>query len=170
MLAVTTTSCGDNPSSSPERGGTAAAHSTSHPPSKRSKTVRACHRAPRELKRGVVAVLNAAKAAQQGAGFIGRYVRVDTPTPGAPAPFLGGAYVLSAWVKLAGVTRLTWVVNRRMLTTGKGAVPALDPPTRDGSDPRARPSSGRQFHYADAIRHTAAYASARSCIWDAGGS
>ncbi|HET8950357.1 MAG TPA: hypothetical protein VFN44_07595 [Solirubrobacteraceae bacterium] len=116
-----------------------------------------------------MAVLNAAKAAQEGPGFMGRYVRVDTPPPGAPAPFLDGAYVLSAWVKLAGVTRLTWVVNRRMLTTGKGAVLALDPPTRDGSDRRAQPSSGRQSHYADAIKHTAAYANARSCVWDAHG-
>lgn len=96
-----------------------------------------------------------------------RYVRVDNPPPGPPAPFLGGAYVVSAWVKLAGFTRLTWVVNRRMLITGKGAVLAIDAATRDGSDPRARPSAGSQSRYADAIKNTPAYADARACVWDA---
>jgi hypothetical protein len=41
----------------------------------------------------------------------GRYVRFGNPPPGPPARFLGGAYVVPAWVKLAGFTRLTWVVK-----------------------------------------------------------
>jgi hypothetical protein len=91
-------------------------------------------------------------------------VRVDHPPPGSRAPFLQGAYVLSALVRVAGATQLTWVVNRRMLSTGKGAALALDSPTQDVSLPRALPSAGWQSRYADAIKNTQAYADARSCV------
>lgn len=165
ILGVMTASCGDSPSSADKRSGDTAPRSTPHSAANPSETAPACRHTTRELGRGLVAVLNAAKAGPAGPVFIrGRYVRVDTAPPAPPAQFRRGAYVVSAWVRLAGVSQQTWVVNRRMLTTGRGAALALGVGTQDASEPRALPSPGRQSRYADAIMNTDAYAVARACL------
>ena len=88
ILGVMTASCGDGPSSADKRSGDTAPRSTPHSASNRSETAPACRHATRELGRGLVAVLNAAKAGPAGPVFIrGRYVRVDTAPPAPPAQF-----------------------------------------------------------------------------------